>query len=357
MKTLETIDNGHLFDLLVEKNFGRLTMNAWQVAPNANDFEEVVKPTFFYDRKKYHSDIPINKKAANCIFTLYDYAMSDMTRFDSIIISNNLIDTLEEIGGFPLSSFRFVRLENNTSRGSKIAALLDLLWALLRLIADKQSVDSNSVQSTFWHCLEMNEKGAYKTALMGNPRLPHCGVINCFYNVSEINFDNWFSNTTHTVDVILVDGFAWTNENRKSIIELMRNPQVAVRIGLLNPRSAFFAPYSEISNYTSDDLSKRISDTLDMWKSMHQQLLRTFSKACSLELSLHTGFPAKELYRFDDSIIVTQASNVFPIGQSISFECVRNRSLSRSAFDVYEQEINWLLFHSENQLKSEAVGR
>jgi len=331
-------------------------MDAKQIGAHAiSSFKVDIPQTFFYDRNKNNPVVPINGRACRYISELYDYVLQGATEFEIEATSIQLIQILEKASGLPLWKFRIDYEDTGYLRYTKRTTLLSLLDELLLLISNEESIEVSSVRLAFQRVLAVDRTKAAEIAHRINNGLSDIGALRIIRDVSFASFASRLSTTHHKLDVILFDGFEWTSKYRQAIVTLMSKPFLTIRVSLINPASPLLSPLSEFYGIDPESLRIRIPQTIDLWKSMYQGALNSNSTACSLELSFNNGSPFKELYRFDDSIMLVPAMNPLPISQSISYELVFDYATAILPFDVYRQEIDWLFSNGVTVWKASSV--
>lgn len=168
------------------------------------------------------------------------------------------------------------------------------------------------------------------------------GVERFFFNVTDTNYPVRIFKAQHQIDIVHFHGLSWTNQNREFLIKAMRQTDLKLRVILLDPDSDFIEPYAHFIGVKPEYLREKTDEVTKIWIQMHTAHLVEEGKACQFELIYDKGFPAKAMYRFDNSIIVTPTTNVGPKAQFMAYECLEIPGEESSAFSIIEKEIEWL---------------
>ena len=168
------------------------------------------------------------------------------------------------------------------------------------------------------------------------------GIVETFWNPTEVRYGERISKAREHIDIVHFHGLSWTNTNREFLQKQLSNPDIEVRVALLDPESPFFAPYADFIDINPDVLKSKYIEVVGIWKKMFKEA-NAVGNSAKLNLVKYQGFPAKSMYRFDNDLIVTPTTNAKPKSQFIAYRCIKNTDLGNTAYEAYLKEIEWAL--------------
>lgn len=168
------------------------------------------------------------------------------------------------------------------------------------------------------------------------------GIVETFWNPTEVRYGERISKAREHIDIVHFHGLSWTNTNREFLQKQLSNPDIEVRVALLDPESPFFAPYADFIDINPDVLKSKYIEVVGIWKKMLKEA-NAVGNSAKLNLVKYQGFPAKSMYRFDNDLIVTPTTNAKPKSQFIAYRCIKKTDLENTAYEAYLKEIEWTL--------------
>lgn len=167
-------------------------------------------------------------------------------------------------------------------------------------------------------------------------------------DIDKISFPHYFKSVKKNIDVVHIHGLSWTDRHREYLQEcLEREKSVEVRVFLLSKSSTFLEPYAKFINHSTyinqgiDVLREKHDNSIEMWKEIYQKSSLNGARGAAITIYDVDAFPAKSLYRFDDTIIAIPNANSNP--KTIYLPSITCSKKTNSAvFESYEKELNWL---------------
>lgn len=187
---------------------------------------------------------------------------------------------------------------------------------------------------------KLDELGDYKD-------LRSAGVNQAYNNVDDIDYRQLIDGAKKEIDIVHIHGMTWTNRNRASLVNKLSNPNIKIRIMLLDVGGLFFAPYARFIGKDANFLFNKMNEMLETWKAMYNQATENGKqKGADVTIIFHKGFPSKSMYRFDSTIVVnpvTMTRDKTPLMPT--FLCVKTDG-KNNVFSSYLNEINNLVRNS-----------
>ena len=97
------------------------------------------------------------------------------------------------------------------------------------------------------------------------------GIVETFWNPTEIRYGERVSKAREHIDIVHFHGLSWTNTNREFLQKQLSNPDIEVRVALLDPESPFFAPYADFIDINPDVLKSKYIEVVGIWKKMFKE--------------------------------------------------------------------------------------
>lgn len=192
---------------------------------------------------------------------------------------------------------------------------------------------------------KLDELGDYKD-------LRSAGVNQAYNNVDDIDYRQLIDGAKKEIDIVHIHGMTWTNRNRASLVNKLSNPNIKIRIMLLDVGGLFFAPYARFIGKDANFLFNKMNEMLETWKAMYNQATENGKqKGADVTIIFHKGFPSKSMYRFDSTIVVnpvTMTRDKTPLMPT--FLCVKTDG-KNNVFSSYLNEINNLVRNSAYAFK------
>lgn len=173
------------------------------------------------------------------------------------------------------------------------------------------------------------------------------GLKKLYTNVEDIDYNKLIDGVKHHIDIVHIHGMTWTNSNRNILKNKLKDSNIQIRVVLLDYRNIFFKPYADFIGQEGKYLNNKTAEVIDIWKAMYNEATSNGKKdGAELTIYFHVGFPSKSLYRFDNQIISNPAvmtKNKSPMMPTL--HCEKNEN-PNCLFNVYYDEINWLIENS-----------
>lgn len=339
----KSITNAWLFDQLIHRTYGRLTVDTQLFRSIGRTICPIPK-TFFYDRAIGHANLPINDLAAERVILLYELALRGKTRYRPSIVSDRLVQILEEASGLSLNALR--DSSEVKSDEKRIAVMIECLQSLLLSVAGKEAIEVNEVRIALNKVLLSNREQA-----IGPSHEYGCNVRQFYFRVNDIGFDTRILTTERNLDVVHIHGLSWTNSNREFLTDLMRKPDVTIRVCLLDPEGPFFRPYADFIGIGAEAMRSKVNEAISIWATIREMVVNDQELPCSLFVGIASFFPAKSIYRFDNSCVIVPNNNSQPKGQFMAYDCIDDGSDSKDAHSIYVKELDWLFNHTQWLIK------
>ena len=260
-----------------------------------------------------------------------------LNSIEAISFSSRLAKTVSLYSGIAQDVLEFHYSDSETARSQKRNALLEVTKSMLQLYIGKQSVSSDLIHQA--------AKEAYllstSSVRIGTNATAY-GVEHFYFNVNETQYPLKLEKVRTNLDIVHFHGLSWTNQNREFLLDALTRNTLTIRVVLLDPDSPFFVPYADFINVSEEYLKEKTEEVIAIWSSMLQTAQLARDDVADFTLMLAEGFPAKSMYRFDDSVIVTPTTNAKPKAQFMAYECVDIKDNPKNAFQIYLSEINWL---------------
>lgn len=229
-----------------------------------------------------------------------------------------------------------------------------------RLERFKKKILNSHIQVSFWYDIgtliseiktsiqsliqDSPSNGWVKGADININKFETFGVKEIYTNVNNINYNKLINSSKNNIDIVHIHGMTWTNSNRATLKNKLKEPNVTIRVVLLDIDELFFAPYSNFIKKDKKYLIAKTYEVLDIWETMYSEVTNNRTKVgAKLEIYFHRGFPSKSLYRFDNTILsipnvmIQNKSNAIP-----TIQCVKT-SNDDCVFNLYSREIDWLI--------------
>lgn len=292
---------------------------------------------FATDRLKRKPSVPINKYAAGRLRKLLEITLRDQSGYESADVSKSFLSLLRELFGIDLGDFDLLGSEGKP-RAIKIDAQLAFLDCLMGAAMGAEAIDADAVSTTLRK--EASKwRAKLRSAIEGDgERFGYSHGVDAFhFRVDDVRYGDLIGAVEHNLDVIHFHGLTWTNYYREYLKSCLGRPGVAVRVGMLSPQSEFFAPFAHYISVDPAVLQGKFEETISIWKILAREAADSSRHASSIRLYATDEFPAKSMYRFDSTIVVTPKTNARPKGQFMSFSC--SKIAEESAFDIFMGEI------------------
>jgi len=106
--------------------------------------------------------------------------------------------------------------------------------------------------------------------------------------------------TAKTIDILLVYGRTWIQQNAQYFVEALNHPETAVRVCTLSPESSALAGFCyHFDNISQEELKRRIEDASAAWKKLIE---RGNTQHGSLKIYRSLNIITHSFYRFDDKV-------------------------------------------------------
>lgn len=187
--------------------------------------------------------------------------------------------------------------------------------------------------------------GWIKTDRVEDDQLLLSGLLRAYPDVETIDYADFIPSVQSAMDIVHIHGLTWTNHNRNMLKEKLKDPNVSVRVVLLDVHGRFFDAYSEHISKNSAYLFEKTVDVLDIWKTIYLEATNNgLQKGARLSVLFHNGFPGKSIYRFDDTIISNPVTMIQPKTSKMpTYVCTKNNYEQKCLYYPYKSEIDWLV--------------
>ena len=326
-----------LLEQLLKRLFGGVTVRQEKFIGKGRVNPHIPVGYFATDRLKRKPSAPINKYAADRLRKLLKIVLKGQSGYESVDVSKSFLALLQELFGIDLSAFALISTEERL-RNVKIDAQLAFLDCLLGAAMNAATINVDSVSASL--CKEASKWHVnLKSVAEGDGRCfgySH-GVDAFYFRVDDVRYGDLIGSVEHNLDIIHFHGLTWTNYHREYLKGCLGRPGVAVRVGILSPESEFFAPFARYISVDPAVLQGKFEEAMGVWKTLTREAADLFHRTPSICLYATDEFPAKSMYRFDSTIVVTPKTNARPKGQFVSFGC--RKTAEESAFDIFMGEI------------------
>lgn len=293
---------------------------------------------FASDRLKGHPNAPVNKLAGDRLVQLTEIVLHGRSGFDR----KKSIECLR------VYFLRLMDTENCilNDRRLSLDQLADLeihfVHQLVNLTRDNEEVEDELLSSVLRQAVSQSELESVQAIEEPNGRLSGLsyGVTDYYFRVEDVGYSYYINSVENNLEVVHFHGLTWTNWNREFLIKCLSRKSVMIRVGILSPESPFYNPYAQHIGIEESKLRDKTYEVIEIWKSIYASASSSSDETADIKIYFTLGFPAKSMYRFDDSIIVTPTTNAGPKGQFMSFRCVQTEP--DSAFSIYKKEMDWL---------------
>lgn len=178
------------------------------------------------------------------------------------------------------------------------------------------------------------------------------GFVDAYWNPTEAQYWKKISDAKKRIDIIHFHGLSWTNTNREFLVKQLENPDLRIRVALLDPESPFFAPYAEFIGIDPEVLESKYMEVVSIWERMLKEAAE-LGETARFSLCKYLGFPAKSIYRFDDSLLITPTTNAQPKSQFVAILAEKKADPNvPCAFRAYMQEVEWIMENGKTVLSS-----
>lgn len=178
------------------------------------------------------------------------------------------------------------------------------------------------------------------------------GFVDAYWNPTETQYWKKISEAKRNIDIIHFHGLSWTNTNREFLVRQLANPSLRIRVALLDPKLPFFAPYAEFIGLEPSVLESKFDEVVRIWSLMLEEAASS-SGLAQFALCKYQGFPAKSIYRFDDTLLITLTTNARPKSQFVAILAKRMKEdADPCAFRAYMQEVEWVMENGVTVLSS-----
>lgn len=178
------------------------------------------------------------------------------------------------------------------------------------------------------------------------------GFVDAYWNPTETQYWKKISEARRCIDIIHFHGLSWTNTNREFLVRQLANPSLRIRVALLDPASPFFAPYAEFIGLEPSVLESKFNEVVGIWRLMLEEAANS-GELAKFTLCKYRGFPAKSIYRFDDTLVITPTTNARPKSQFVAILAKKMKGdADPCAFRAYMQEVEWAMESGATVLSS-----
>jgi hypothetical protein len=124
------------------------------------------------------------------------------------------------------------------------------------------------------------------------------GFSNYISDFSDLPFQELFATAT-SIDIVLVYGRTWIENNAQYIARALSNPETAIRVCTLSPDSPSIPGFCyHFESKSPEELKKRIEDSTSSWV----KLARDGGRRGSLKLYRSANIITHSFYRFDETL-------------------------------------------------------
>ena len=173
------------------------------------------------------------------------------------------------------------------------------------------------------------------------------GIKNAYEDISDIQYHVMIKNTRSCIDIVHIHGSTWTNKVRVYLREKMKDPNMTIRILLLDPRSVFFEPVARFIGQDAAALRRRLEDVMNTWERTYSEAtLHRTRKGAKVLLYLTQSFPTQSVYRIDDMIIVNPSCMTKDKTPLLPTLCCENVKNGDGFFNNYVAQIELMIAES-----------
>ncbi|HIU05676.1 MAG TPA: hypothetical protein IAD14_09485 [Candidatus Coprousia avicola] len=294
----------------------------------------------YFDRRLHSTNgLAINETTCSRYLQMADRALSGaLNSIDAMEFSSRLATTISSYSGIEGSDISFRYSDTSDMKNRKKTVMLEITRTMMTLFIDKRSVSKASIRMAAKESFQL----AVNSIKSGANNLQY-GIRQFYFNVTETNYPYKIKAVENNLDIVHFHGLSWTNQNREFLRSALAREDLSVRVALLSPDSPFFTPYADFINVSNDYLKEKTFEVVGIWRSMITSAIESGNRIASFTLVFDRSFPAKSIYRFDDTIVVTPTTNARPKAQFMAYECVSTKEGEQDAFDIYLSEIEWVM--------------
>ena len=338
MSDSKTITAKEFLSALLLGVYGQTTFSIRKLGC-ADLFETLNDRILYFDRRIHVANgLAINEVTCLRYIELTKRALNgQLNSIEATDFSSRLANTVSSFSDIAQDVLEFHYSDSDEAIFRKRGVLLEITKSLMQLFIGKQNVSVEILRQTAKEAyLRLVDPAKIET------NVTTYGVKDFYFNVTETQYPLKLEQVRVNLDIVHFHGLSWTNQNREFLLDALGRNRLTIRVVLLDPESPFFAPYAEFINVSEQYLKEKTEEVISIWSSMLQTARLAKDEVAEFKLMFAKGFPAKSMYRFDDSIVVTPTTNAKPKAQFMAYECIDIKSNPKNAFRIYLSEIDWL---------------